>query len=101
MQNKANVPTYMRAIANYVTNEPNLLSFSKGDIIQIISRSNETFPEEQNNEQWLYGKIGNNFGNLPANYVEPLDMFGQVGKSLTNFNSAIINDLSFTVNLMN
>ncbi|VDN93529.1 unnamed protein product [Brugia pahangi] len=68
----------MRAVADYITNEPNLLSFSKGDIIQIINRNDGTLPMEQNSEQWLYGRIGNHFGNLPANYVEPLDSFGQI-----------------------
>ncbi|VDO46411.1 unnamed protein product [Brugia timori] len=72
------VRIYMRAVADYITNEPNLLSFSKGDIIQIINRNDGTLPMEQNSEQWLYGRIGNHFGNLPANYVEPLDSFGQV-----------------------
>ncbi|EFO15871.2 hypothetical protein LOAG_12639 [Loa loa] len=76
--NGGKVRIYMRAIADYITNEPNLLSFSKGDIIQIINRNDGTLPMEQNSEQWLYGRIGNHFGNLPANYVEPLNSFGQV-----------------------
>uniref|UniRef100_A0A914RJ95 SH3 domain-containing protein n=1 Tax=Parascaris equorum TaxID=6256 RepID=A0A914RJ95_PAREQ len=50
--------TFVRATADYITNEPNLLSFKKGEIIQIITSDN-----------WLYGRISNQYGNLPANYV--------------------------------
>ncbi|VDM11903.1 unnamed protein product [Wuchereria bancrofti] len=80
------VRIYMRAIADYITNEPNLLSFSKGDIIQIINRNDGTLPMEKNSEQWLYGRIDNHFGNLPANYVEPLDSFGQVINYIKSLN---------------
>uniref|UniRef100_A0A915Q1R9 SH3 domain-containing protein n=1 Tax=Setaria digitata TaxID=48799 RepID=A0A915Q1R9_9BILA len=76
--NGGKVRIYVRAIADYVTNEPNLLSFVKGDIIQIINRNDGILSMDQSNEQWLYGRIGNHFGNLPANYVEQLDPFGQV-----------------------
>uniref|UniRef100_F1KSK8 Myosin-XV n=1 Tax=Ascaris suum TaxID=6253 RepID=F1KSK8_ASCSU len=62
--------TFVRATADYITNEPNLLSFKKGEIIQIISRNDSYAPASDN---WLYGKIGNQYGNLPANYVQPLD----------------------------
>ncbi|VDK50806.1 unnamed protein product [Anisakis simplex] len=47
-----------------------MLSFKKGDVIQIITR-NDTYAPLNGN--WLYGKIGNQYGNLPANYVQPLD----------------------------
>ncbi|MCP9262373.1 BMA-HUM-4 [Dirofilaria immitis] len=87
--NGGKVRIYMRAIADYITNEPNLLSFSKGDIIQIINRNDGILTMEQNNEQWLYGRIGNQFGNLPANYVEPLDSFGQIADSQLTMNSSV------------
>uniref|UniRef100_A0A183EIG9 SH3 domain-containing protein n=1 Tax=Gongylonema pulchrum TaxID=637853 RepID=A0A183EIG9_9BILA len=79
------VRTFVRAITDYITNEPNLLSFSKGDIIQIISRDDGTLPVEQDTGQWLYGRIGNHFGNLSANYVEPLDTYGRVINFLKSY----------------
>ncbi|VDM92805.1 unnamed protein product, partial [Litomosoides sigmodontis] len=93
--NGGKVRTYMRAIADYVTNEPNLLSFSKGDIIQIINRNDGTMPMEQNSDQWLYGRIGNHFGNLPANYVESLDSFDQTADAQLAMNSSLTAGVHF------
>lgn len=62
----------MKAIADYITNEPNLLSFKKDEIIQIISHSRNDL-QNHSNDNWLYGRIGSKYGNLPANYVQFLD----------------------------
>jgi hypothetical protein len=65
---------YVRAIADYITNEPNLLSFKAGDIIQLIRRDQRTpIAPFASNVQWLYGRIDNRYGNLPADYVESVD----------------------------
>ncbi|VDD88673.1 unnamed protein product [Enterobius vermicularis] len=61
---------FVRATADYVTNEPNLLSFKKDDVIQIITRLDQHQDPEG---EWLFGKIDNRYGNLPANYVEPFE----------------------------
>ncbi|KAK5964470.1 hypothetical protein GCK32_002933, partial [Trichostrongylus colubriformis] len=61
---------FVRATADYITKQPNLLSFKKGDTIELIPLpSGEVAPSGS----WLYGKIGNRYGNLPAQYVIPLD----------------------------
>ncbi|KAL6722500.1 hypothetical protein Aduo_017619 [Ancylostoma duodenale] len=61
---------FVRATADYVTKQPNLLSFKKGDTIELVPLPNgEVAPSGS----WLYGKIGNRYGNLPAQYVVPLD----------------------------
>ncbi|KHJ96970.1 myTH4 domain protein, partial [Oesophagostomum dentatum] len=60
---------FVRATADYVTKQPNLLSFKKGDTIELVPLPNgEVAPSG-----WLYGKIGNRYGSLPAQYVVPLD----------------------------
>ncbi|WKY16951.1 hypothetical protein Q1695_001507 [Nippostrongylus brasiliensis] len=61
---------FVRATADYVTKQPNLLSFKRGDTIELVPLPNgEVAPSGS----WLYGKIGNRYGNLPAQYVIPLD----------------------------
>ncbi|KAJ1345947.1 hypothetical protein KIN20_000589 [Parelaphostrongylus tenuis] len=61
---------FLRATSDYVTKQPNLLSFSKGDTIELVPLpTSEVTPPGS----WLYGKIGNRFGSLPAQYVVPLD----------------------------
>uniref|UniRef100_A0A0N5AY31 SH3 domain-containing protein n=1 Tax=Syphacia muris TaxID=451379 RepID=A0A0N5AY31_9BILA len=61
---------FVRATADYITKEPNLLSFKKDDIIQIITRNNQ---RNDSDGEWLFGKIDNRYGNLPASYVEPFE----------------------------
>lgn len=34
---------YVRAVADYVTSEPNLLSFQRGDVIQLAPRVQEEY----------------------------------------------------------
>ncbi|XP_032227086.2 unconventional myosin-XV isoform X2 [Nematostella vectensis] len=53
---------YVRAMYDYVTQEPNLLSFKKGDVIQIIDK-----PDIE--EGWLFGVFASNNGYFPAEYV--------------------------------
>ncbi|KAK6765864.1 hypothetical protein RB195_025653 [Necator americanus] len=61
---------FVRATADYVTKQPNLLSFKKGETIELVPLPNgEVTPSGS----WLYGKIGNRYGSLPAQYVVPLD----------------------------
>uniref|UniRef100_A0A915K2X2 SH3 domain-containing protein n=1 Tax=Romanomermis culicivorax TaxID=13658 RepID=A0A915K2X2_ROMCU len=59
---------FVRAISDYITKEPNLLNFNKGDIIQLLPN----MQDNQLDSGWLYGKLNNKFGNFPAEYVEPL-----------------------------
>ncbi|KIH68670.1 myTH4 domain protein [Ancylostoma duodenale] len=70
---------FVRATADYVTKQPNLLSFKKGDTIELVCVGMVKFKVPLPNGEvapsgsWLYGKIGNRYGNLPAQYVVPLD----------------------------
>uniref|UniRef100_A0A7E4VMD7 Myosin motor domain-containing protein n=1 Tax=Panagrellus redivivus TaxID=6233 RepID=A0A7E4VMD7_PANRE len=61
--------SFVTAISNYQIKDANLLSFRRGDIVQIVK------PDVQNQApsagNWLYGKIGNRFGWFPAEYVQP------------------------------
>ncbi|CAB3401132.1 unnamed protein product [Caenorhabditis bovis] len=56
-----------RALEDYVTNEPNHLSFNKGDLIEILAAPDGEIPPVGD---WLYGKIGNRFGYLLRQYIE-------------------------------
>lgn len=47
-------------------------------VLQIINRSDGSMPGAQDSGQWFYGRIGNHFGNLPANYVEAMDAYSRV-----------------------
>lgn len=58
----------MIALSDYVTNESNLLSFYKHDIIQLVRNPDSKPPATG---VWLYGKLGEKFGWLPADYVKP------------------------------
>uniref|UniRef100_A0A1I7WYG5 Myosin motor domain-containing protein n=1 Tax=Heterorhabditis bacteriophora TaxID=37862 RepID=A0A1I7WYG5_HETBA len=61
---------FVRAKADFITKQSNLLSFKQGDIIELVpSPDGENAPTGS----WLYGKIGNQFGSLPAQYVTPMD----------------------------
>ncbi|CAJ0583911.1 unnamed protein product, partial [Mesorhabditis spiculigera] len=59
---------FMRAVTDYITKEPNLLSFVKGDVIEILTPEDEVVPVG-----WLHGRLGNRYGNLPKDYVKPLN----------------------------
>ncbi|CAD6189023.1 unnamed protein product [Caenorhabditis auriculariae] len=57
----------VRALENYATNEPNHLSFNRGDIIELLPAPEGDAPPIGN---WLYGRIGNQFGYLLPRYVD-------------------------------
>ncbi len=67
---------YVRAVADYVTKQPNLLSFKKGDVVQLIrdcdSSESDTAAADNGQPGWLYGKLAGRFGNFPSDYVEPI-----------------------------
>ncbi|KAI1732085.1 SH3 domain-containing protein [Ditylenchus destructor] len=56
------------AISDYSTNKPNILSFERGNFIEIV-RNSDTEPPVGN---WTYGKLDNNFGWFPIDYVQPV-----------------------------
>ncbi|TMS35962.1 hypothetical protein L596_003242 [Steinernema carpocapsae] len=58
----------MRATTDYVTTEPGFLNFKKGDLIQITRDVNSSATEK-----WLKGRIGNDYGKVSSDYVEPCD----------------------------
>ncbi|KAE9414672.1 hypothetical protein Angca_006777 [Angiostrongylus cantonensis] len=61
---------FVRATSDYITKQSNLLSFKKGDTIELIPLpTSELTPSGS----WFYGKIGNRYGSLSAQYVVPLD----------------------------
>lgn len=61
---------FVRAISDYITKHLKLLSFRKGNTIELVPLpAGEVAPSGS----WLYGKIGNRYGYLPAQYVIPLD----------------------------
>ncbi|KRX63935.1 Unconventional myosin-XV [Trichinella sp. T9] len=59
---------YVRATADYITEEPNLLSFRKGDIIQLV----KTMPDAHPGSGWLYGKINTKYGFFPKEHLDPI-----------------------------
>ncbi|VDM52695.1 unnamed protein product [Angiostrongylus costaricensis] len=77
---------FVRATSDYITKQSNLLSFKKGDTIELVLlKENITISyilphqiplptsELTPSGSWLYGKIGNRYGSLPGQYVVPLD----------------------------
>ncbi|KAK0396293.1 hypothetical protein QR680_001659 [Steinernema hermaphroditum] len=58
----------VRATSDYVTTEPGFLSFKRGDLIQITKDLSG-----DSAEKWLKGRIGNEYGKLSSDYVEPCD----------------------------
>lgn len=57
---------YVKAVANYVTRESTLLSFHKGDVIQVVR------DEQYVDKGWMFGKLDGRVGIFPADYVEPM-----------------------------
>jgi len=57
---------YVRAVADYVTRESTLLSFRKGDVIQIVHN------EQYVDKGWMFGELDGRVGIFPADYVEPM-----------------------------
>ena len=53
---------YVRAIYDYITQEPSFLSFKKGDIIKVIDK-----PIKE--EGWLFGVCAEHTGYFPSEYV--------------------------------
>ncbi|CAJ0945211.1 unnamed protein product, partial [Mesorhabditis belari] len=70
LKGKIKEKVFKRAAADYITKEPNLLSFVKGDVIEIIEVDDD---DEKPARGWLYGRIGNRYGHLPEDYVSELD----------------------------
>ncbi|XP_014675504.1 PREDICTED: unconventional myosin-XV-like [Priapulus caudatus] len=58
---------YVRAIVDYSTSEPTLLSFRKGDVIRVTQEKNQYL-----DRGWLYGNVDGRYGMFPMEYVEPL-----------------------------
>ncbi|CAG0888186.1 unnamed protein product, partial [Cyprideis torosa] len=71
---------YARAVADYVTQEPTLLSFRKGDIIKVTSSKN-------NEPGWLSGVVNGRGGVFPAEYVEPVSRSEAIRLSTMDFAS--------------
>uniref|UniRef100_A0AC34Q1U1 Uncharacterized protein n=1 Tax=Panagrolaimus sp. JU765 TaxID=591449 RepID=A0AC34Q1U1_9BILA len=68
LQNSQQQKVFVSALVDYQIRKPNLLSFHRGDIIQIVKEKGQDGPPAAGN--WLYGKIGNRFGWFPAEYVD-------------------------------
>uniref|UniRef100_A0A7I4Z6U8 Myosin motor domain-containing protein n=1 Tax=Haemonchus contortus TaxID=6289 RepID=A0A7I4Z6U8_HAECO len=89
---------FVRATADYVTKQPNLLSFKKGDTIELVPLPNgEVVPSGS----WLYGKIGNRYGSLPAQYVIPLDEHNREVEDLPSTLPLVYDDVMDDVGHMN
>ena len=58
--------TYVQALFDYKSDVNGDLSFSKGDQIMIIKKSNDV-------NDWWVGKLGTSEGSFPANYVTELN----------------------------
>lgn len=56
-------------MADYSTKKDNILSFSRGDFIQLISDPDTQCPTSG---KWIFGKLENCFGWVPADYVQPV-----------------------------
>uniref|UniRef100_A0A0N4WSV2 SH3 domain-containing protein n=1 Tax=Haemonchus placei TaxID=6290 RepID=A0A0N4WSV2_HAEPC len=76
---------FVRATADYVTKQPNLLSFKKGDTIELVILNKLMDTVWATAGSWLYGKIGNRYGSLPAQYVIPLDEHNVCCQSLADY----------------
>ncbi|CAG0891501.1 unnamed protein product [Darwinula stevensoni] len=57
---------FVRAVSDYITREPTLLSFRKGDVIRVVHKN--TYLEKG----WLHGVINGHSGIFPKEYVEPV-----------------------------
>ncbi|CDW54393.1 MyTH4 and SH3 9 domain containing protein [Trichuris trichiura] len=57
----------LRATSDYVTAEPNLLSFRKGQVIQLVKTISGVHPG------WLYGKIDSNYGFFPKEHLQTVE----------------------------
>jgi hypothetical protein len=53
-----------RAVSDYASNKPNILSFKKGDVILIVDRSRQ---------DWWRGSLGGSVGAVPATYLRPME----------------------------
>ncbi len=49
-----------------------LLKFRKGDLIQLVSNVQQANKDNLPGAGWLYGKLNNQYGNFPSDYVEPV-----------------------------
>ncbi|KAI1725593.1 variant SH3 domain-containing protein [Ditylenchus destructor] len=59
---------FVIAISDYSTNKPNILSFERGNFIEIVRNPDTESPVGN----WTYGKLDNNFGWFPIDYVQPV-----------------------------
>ncbi|KFD55371.1 hypothetical protein M513_03711 [Trichuris suis] len=59
----------VRATSDYITAEPNLLSFRKGQVIQLVKTISGVHP----GEGWLYGKIDSNYGFFPKEHLQTVE----------------------------
>lgn len=62
---------FVVATANYGTQKENLLSFEQGDYIQLVAKPDGESPPALGT--WIYGKLEDRFGWIPADYVIEAD----------------------------
>lgn len=70
---------FVVATADYFTREPNLLSFRKGDRIELLTPDDDQ-PQPVG---WLFGRIDNRYGNLPEDYIATEDRDERVVSALS------------------